>query len=326
MSLSQKYPTAASIHTFQVAEHTPTQRLDKYLASVLTDFSRARIQQWIQQGAVLLNDQPVRPRAQINAGDRIQVQIIPSAEELAFHAQDLPLDMVYVSEQVIVLNKAAGMVTHPGAGNWSGTVLNALLYHFPELEAVSRAGIVHRLDKDTSGLLMVARTEQARVQLVEQLKKRTVLRAYRALCLGHTPSSGVIDVPIARDPRVAVRMCARDLPGARSARTDYYALRYGVVEQHHQVTELRCTLHTGRTHQIRVHLSSLGHPLLGDGLYGGLNTPYTKRQMLHAFQLGFIEPETQKSLRFECAPPTDYQNLCAQIDWTEEEFCAEHHA
>ncbi|HLR30215.1 MAG TPA: RluA family pseudouridine synthase [Paenalcaligenes sp.] len=324
MSVSQKYPTSDPIHEIQVAKGTPAQRLDKYLATALPDYSRARIQQWIHDEAVRLNGQPARPRARVQAGDHIQVQVQPSAQEQAFVPQDIPLDIVYVSEQVVVLNKAAGMVTHPGAGNWSGTLLNALLYHFPELEDVSRAGIVHRLDKDTSGLLMVARTADAREALVAQLKKRTVKRAYRAVCVGRTLAHGVIQTPIARDPRVAVRMCARDLPGARSARTDYQALRYGVIEQQHQVTEVKCRLHTGRTHQIRVHMSSQGHPLLGDGLYGGLNTPHTPRQMLHAFQLGFTAPDTHQELHFECPPPADYQALCEQIQWTPEEPFAKH--
>ncbi len=319
MSVLQKYPTPEPIHEIQVAKDTPAQRLDKYLATLLTAYSRARIQQWIHDGAVLLNGQPARPRARVQAGDDIRVQVQPSDQEKAFVPENIPLDRIYVSAHVVVLNKPAGMVTHPGAGNWSGTLLNALLYHFPELAEVSRAGIVHRLDKDTSGLLVVARTEPAREALVAQLKKRTVLRAYRAVCMGQTPTHGVIEAPIARDPRVAIRMCARDLPGARQARTDYWALRYGIVEQQHQVTELKCQLHTGRTHQIRVHLSSQGHPLLGDGLYGGLNTPHTPRQMLHAFQLGFIEPETQQALHFECPPPADYRDLCEQIHWTQEE-------
>lgn len=318
MSLSQKHSTSVSVQQLQVTDDTPAQRLDKYLATVFQEFSRARIQQWIHDGAVLLNNQPARPRARIKVGDSIQVHIQPSPEEQAFVAEEIPLDILYVSAQVIVLNKAAGMVTHPGAGNWSGTLLNALLFHFPELAEVSRAGIVHRLDKDTSGLLMVARTEQAHERLVAQLKKRTVKRAYKAVCFGAIPESGVIDTPIVRDPRVAVRMSARDLPGARSARTDYQALRYGIVDEQHQVSEVKCKLHTGRTHQIRVHLSSQGHPLLGDGLYGGLNTPYTPRQMLHAFQLGFIEPDTEQELHFECPAPADYQTLCEQIHWTQE--------
>lgn len=324
MSVSQKYPTSESIHEIQVAKGTPAQRLDKYLATVLPDYSRARIQQWIHDESVRLNGQPARPRARVQGGDHIQVHVQPSAHEQAFVPQDIPLDILYVSEQVIVLNKAAGMVTHPGAGNWSGTLLNALLYHFPELEHVSRAGIVHRLDKDTSGLLMVARTAHACEALIAQLKKRTVKRAYRAVCVGRTLAHGVIQAPIARDPRVAVRMCARDLPGARSARTDYQALRYGVIEQQHQVTEVKCRLHTGRTHQIRVHMSSQGHPLLGDGLYGGLNTPHTPRQMLHAFQLGFTAPDTHQELHFECPPPADYQALCEHIQWTPEESFVTH--
>src|SRR5699024_12276256 len=174
-----------------------------------------------------------------------------------------------------------------GSALGTGRLWTALLNCSPELEHVTGAGNVHRLDKETSGLLMVARPEHGRGVLMRPLKKRTVKRAYRAVWVGRTLAHGTIQAPIARDPRVAVRMCARDLPGARSARTDYQALRYGVVDHQHQVTEVKCRLHTGRTHQIRVHLSSQGRPLLGDGLYGGLNTPYTPRQMLHAFQLGF---------------------------------------
>lgn len=313
----------APTYEFLVAQQAESERLDKYLATMLKQYSRARIQEWINQQAVHLNGRSTRARQKIRAGDLVQVWAQPAPEEQACQPEDLPLDVVYASEQVLVVNKAAGMVTHPGAGNWSGTLLNALLFHFPELQALPRAGIVHRLDKDTSGLLMVARTPGAQAMLTEQLKQREVRRAYRALCCGHVAEKGVIRTPIIRDPRVAVRMSARDVEGARAARTDYSRLRTGRLDEQHPVSEVECLLHTGRTHQIRVHLGSLSHPILGDGLYGGLTTRQTPRQMLHAQALGFVEPETLEMLDFECPPPPDYQALCAHISWDDEEFGSE---
>src|SRR5690625_1686430 len=303
----EKKPT----YIFTITKQTPRQRLDRFLAQQLTSFSRARIQQWIVNGYVLLNNEIVKPKDRIQAGDHITVWVQPSPEESAYEPEEIALDCIYESTQVIVVNKPAGMVVHPGAGHWSGTLLNALLFHFPELKQVERAGIVHRLDKDTSGLLMIARNPAARTHLVNQLKARSVLREYRALCQGGLKGTGQINTPILRDPRVAVRMVARDVPGARSARTNYAYLRSGVLHQH-PVSELSCSLHTGRTHQIRVHLSSINHPILGDGLYGGLTTNETPRQMLHAFHLAFKEPITNKNLAFKIPPPIDYQQLCGQ--------------
>jgi len=323
ISMSQTQPAlSAPYHLTQSPDHEllvtgdqPVDRLDRYLAAQLPQYSRARIQQWIAQGAVLIDQQPARVRSRPQPGARIQLWIPLQPEEQADEPQNLPLDILYESPQVIVLNKAAGMVTHPGAGNWSGTLQNALLYHFPELAQLERAGIVHRLDKDTSGLLMVARTSAAQQHLQAQLKGRTVLRAYRALCQGWPPAEGVIDSPIGRDKRVPVRMRAGTQLGARAARTDFSRLRCGELGPNQKVAELQCRLHTGRTHQIRVHLSSIGHPIVGDGLYQGWSPAGAGRQMLHAHMLGFVEPGSGEDRLFECSPPDDYQQLCAQIQF-----------
>src|SRR5690625_857340 len=317
MSTQQQNPPSSvpPSYEFVVPAQSAGKRLDRFLAGQLPDYSRARIQQWITQEAVLLNGQPTRPRQTLQADDQIWVQVQPSAQEQALQPENLPLEEVYESRHVIVVNKAVGRVVHPGAGNWSGTLLNALLYHYPELQDLPRAGIVHRLDKDTSGLMMVARSSEAVDDLGKQLKARTVQRVYKGVCQGALLGQGQITTPIVRDPRVAVRMAARDLPGARTARTDYMVLGSGRLDEH-PVTEVQCRLHTGRTHQIRVHLSSIGHPLLGDGLYKGLHIGGATRQMLHAYQLGFVEPQTKKNLSFECAPPADYQQVRAQIVWT----------
>lgn len=309
----------APTYEFLVTRQAQAERLDKYLATMLKQYSRARIQEWINQQAVHLNGRPTRPKQKLQADDIIHVWVQPTPEELADKPQDMPLDVVYESEQLLVVNKPAGLVTHPGAGNWSGTLLNALLFHYPELVHLERAGIVHRLDKDTSGLLMVARTPSAQAHLGQQLKNRSVQRAYRALCVGVLPTEGRIQIPVIRDPRVAVRMAARDVPGARDARTDFRRLRTGLIDEQHRVSEVECMLHTGRTHQIRVHLGSQSHPILGDGLYGGLTTAQTPRQMLHAHALAFNEPETGRELFFECPPPQDYRALCAHIMWDNEE-------
>lgn len=300
---------------FNIAISAMPERLDKVLAQLMPDHSRGRIQDWIEAGHVLVNGQQVRIRHQVLPGDVVQVWPQARPEELAYEAEDIALDIVAQTDDWLVINKPAGLVTHPGAGNWSGTLLNGLLYHFPQLTQVARAGIVHRLDKDTTGLMVVALTEIAQTHLVRQLQERTVTREYVALCHGFLYGAGCIDLPIGRDARVPVRMATQNAIAPRSARTHYEALEHGLFDRGLAVSSVQCRLETGRTHQIRVHLSSRGHPLLGDEIYGGKALAGAQRQMLHARALAFEDPRTNKTVSFTMDPPADFIAVYEQIQW-----------
>lgn len=300
---------------FNIAISAMPERLDKVLAQLMPDHSRGRIQDWIEAGHVLVNGQQVRIRHQVLPGDVVQVWPQARPEELAYEAEDIALDIVAQTDDWVVINKPAGLVTHPGAGNWSGTLLNGLLYHFPQLTQVARAGIVHRLDKDTTGLMVVALTEIAQTHLVRQLQERTVTREYVALCHGFLYGAGCIDLPIGRDARVPVRMATQNAIAPRSARTHYEALEHGLFDRGLAVSSVQCRLETGRTHQIRVHLSSRGHPLLGDEIYGGKALAGAQRQMLHARALAFEDPRTNKTVSFTMDPPADFIAVYEQIQW-----------
>jgi 23S rRNA pseudouridine1911/1915/1917 synthase len=223
----------------------------------------------------------------------------------------MALNIIYEDDEVLVINKPAGLVVHPGSGNWKGTLLNALLHHSPQLAAIPRAGIVHRLDKDTSGLLVVAKTLPAQTELVRQLQKRTVKREYLALVHGAVRAGGEVSAPVGRDPRNRTRMAV--VPAGRSART-----RYRVAKRFAGVSLLECSLDTGRTHQIRVHMQSLGHPLVGDPVYRGGRRSATERaslnrQALHAARLEFSHPVSGARRRFEAPLPEDFRALLASL-------------
>lgn len=300
---------------FNIAISAMPERLDKVLAQLMPDHSRSRIQAWIEEGHVLVNGQQVRIRHQVLPGDVLHVTPQSRPEELAYEAEDIDLDIVDQTEDWLVINKPAGLVTHPGAGNWSGTLLNGLLYHFPQLKQVARAGIVHRLDKDTTGLMVVALTEMAQTHLVRQLQERTVKREYIALCHGFLYGADCIDLPIGRDARVPVRMATQNAIAPRSARTHYEVIEQGLFDRGLAVTAVQCRLETGRTHQIRVHLSSQGHPLLGDDIYGGKSLGGATRQMLHARALAFDDPTTNKLVSFAIDPPVDFTAVYEQVQW-----------
>lgn len=305
----------AEVLQFKVAITAMPERLDKVLARLMPEHSRSRIQAWIEQGHVMVNEQSVRTRHQVLPGDHIHVWPQARPEEQAYEAENMALDIIEQSDHWLIVNKPAGLVTHPGAGNWTGTLLNGLLYHFPQLKQVARAGIVHRLDKDTSGLMMVALTETAQTHLVRQLQERTVTREYIALCHGFLSGAGTIDLPIGRDARVPVRMATQNAIAPRSARTHYQVLDQGLFDRGIAVSAVQCQLETGRTHQIRVHLSSQGHPLLGDDIYGGKNLAGAQRQMLHARLLEFDDPQNNKRLRFTLPTPADFNEVYEQIEW-----------
>ncbi len=299
---------------FRVTDEMPLERLDKVLAQLVPQHSRSRIQTWIERGHVLINGKIARVRQTLREDDIITVYEQPSPEEGAFKPEPIAFDVMGESPDWIVVNKPVGLVTHPGAGNWSGTLLNGLLYRYPELIQVARAGIVHRLDKDTSGLLVVARNEVAQTHLVRQLQARTMGREYLALAHGRMLGVGTVDRPIGRDPRVPVRM-AVERPSAPKAAITHYALTR-VGEYHDSnISQVSCRLETGRTHQIRVHLASLGHPLLGDTQYGGRIIGDANRQMLHAFQLRFEDPTSGEEVAFTAPPAEDLLRVQEQIQW-----------
>lgn len=299
---------------FRIPLRATPDRLDKVLARLLPEHSRARLQAWIGDGHVRVNDAPCRIRQAVNPGDRIQVWEQAAPESLAFTPEPVAFEVVAQSDDWIVVDKPAGLVTHPGAGNWHGTLLNGLLYRFPELQAVARAGIVHRLDKDTSGLLVVARHERAQTHLVRQLQRHAVGREYVALVHGMLTAAGTVERDIGRDPRVPVRMTVERPLAPKPAVTHYAPCRHGTADGR-VLTELVCRLETGRTHQIRVHLSSLGHPLVADALYGGRAVAGARRQLLHARALSFGDFSTGRRVSFQSAPAADFQRVLEAVQW-----------
>lgn len=299
---------------FTLPLHALPDRLDKVLAKLLPQHSRSRLQAWIADGCVQVDGVVGKIRTPVGPGARIQVWPQQAPEDLAFVPEPVDFGVVAESPDWIVVDKPAGLVTHPGAGNWHGTLLNGLLHRYPELLHVARAGIVHRLDKDTSGLLVVARTELAQTALVRQLQARTVKREYCALVHGALSGQGTIEAPIGRDARVPVRMSADRPLAPKPAITHYAVQRTGYCGEQ-PVSEVVCHLETGRTHQIRVHMALLKHPLLGDSVYGGRALAGATRQMLHARALSFQEPGTGQWQSFSAALPEDFCAVQAQLDW-----------
>mgnify|MGYP000888386494 CR=1 FL=1 len=291
------------------------ERLDKVLATLIPEHSRSRLQGWIEEGHVLVNGVPGKIRQNVGADDLLVVTMQQAPEQTAFTPEPVDFMVVADSPDWIVVNKPAGLVTHPGAGNWSGTLLNGLLYRYPELAHVPRAGIVHRLDKDTDGLLVVARNEAAQTHFVRQLQTRSMGREYEALVMGHCPASGTVTLPIGRDRHVPVRMSTVTPIAPKEAITHYERQGFGHIDDA-PVSHVRCRLETGRTHQIRVHMHVLGHPLLGDTLYNGKSLGQAQRQMLHARRLTFIDPATDQPRSFDAARPDDMEQVMAAIEWT----------
>ncbi|MCA0241761.1 MAG: RluA family pseudouridine synthase [Proteobacteria bacterium] len=284
------------------------QRLDKLLALACSEFSRNHLQGLVEAGHVEVDGQPCTHSARkLRAGQRIAVTLVPTAESQAFRAQPMALDIVYEDEHLLVVDKPAGLVVHPAAGNWSGTLLNGLLAHHGGAAALPRAGIVHRLDKDTSGLMVVGKTLPAVTALVRDIAAREVQRQYLAIAWGDVqPALQRIDAPVGRDPAARIRMAV--LAGGRPAQTDVECL---AVQQ--GFSALRCRLHTGRTHQIRVHLAWRGHPLVADALYGGKPALGLQRQALHAERLAFEHPVTRAAMDFQRDPPADFAAAWAPL-------------
>lgn len=284
-------------------------RLDKTLVDLVPEFSRSYLQQLLEQGAVQLNHKTAtKASAKVKLADVISIEMRPTAQSQSFKPEVMALDVVYEDAYLLVVNKPAGLVVHPAPGNWQGTLLNGLLAHHAGAAMVPRAGIVHRLDKDTSGLMVVAKDRSTMDALVALIARRDVSRRY--LALAHKPWKGAelqkVDAPIGRDPRNRLRMAVVDLAqhAGKEARTDITC--WDTTSAHCLV---HCKLHTGRTHQIRVHMLSLGHPLVADALYGGAPAGDMQRQALHAFRLSFVHPVTAEVLELAAEPPEDF--LCA---------------
>lgn len=289
-------------------------RLDKALVAMAGEFSRNHLQSLIEAGYVCL-DGAVQSSAarKVQAGQVIVVELMPTQECRAFTPEAMPLAVVFEDDDVMVIDKPAGLVVHPAPGNWSGTLLNGLLAHHRAAATLPRAGIVHRLDKDTSGLMVVGKTLPSVTALMRQIAAREVRRIYLALCHGRFAEQTLrIEAPLGRDPRSRVRMAVL-ASGGRAARTDVERLAVLDETDSSGLSALRCTLHTGRTHQIRVHLASVGHPLLADTVYGGRVGHGLVRQALHATRLAFAHPTTGQAMAFEAALPLDLATVWQRV-------------
>ncbi|NCF23737.1 MAG: 23S rRNA pseudouridine(1911/1915/1917) synthase RluD [Gammaproteobacteria bacterium] len=305
-------------HTARIPDELAGQRLDQALARMFPDYSRSRLKSWLLDGSVLIDGAARRPRDPVQGGESVVLNV---TADVAVRAEPEPmaLDVVFEDDDLLVVNKPAGLVVHPGAGNASGTLMNGLLAHAPQLETLPRAGIVHRLDKDTSGLMLVAKSLPAHTALVRELAERAISRQYLAICNGVLTGGGTIDAPIERHPVDRTRMAVRD--GGRSAVT-----HYTVVERFRAHTLVRVVLETGRTHQIRVHFAYRRHPLVGDPVYGGrLALPAGasealrevlrtfRRQALHAARLELKHPVSGEALAFDVPPPLDFLALLRNL-------------
>ena len=292
-------------------------RLDAAIQKLLPEYSRAKIQSWIKDNYILVDGKNCVSKKKLIGGEVIIINIQKSEELKQFEPENIPIHVIYEDEDILVLNKNHGLVIHPAAGNWSGTLLNAILYHYPKNELLPRAGIVHRLDKDTTGLMVVAKNEAAQQNLVKQLQNKTVKREYRAIVWGQVWKNGNVKQPIGRHPTIRIKMAVNDIHGKPSL------THYDVLERFSHHTYLRCNLETGRTHQIRVHMNHIQFPIVGDPIYGikkiislkGLSESFKNtvfnfpRQALHAIGLGLVHPVSNKMMRWDIDLPDDMKKL-----------------
>lgn len=297
--------SAIDLRNFVIPASMHGWRLDRALAALLPEFSRSYLQQLVGDGAVVWRNAPAqKPAARVAVGEPVRVELRPTQQAMAFVAQPMALDVVFEDEDLLVIHKPAGLVVHPAAGHWSGTLLNGLLAHHREAASLPRAGIVHRLDKDTSGLMLVAKSRRAMEFLVRAIAAREVHREYLALSQGRWQGARErdIDQPVGRDPHSRLRMTVLppNTPGAKAARTSVRLL-----DGDDRLSLVACQLHTGRTHQIRVHMTWLGHSLVGDSVYGGRALFGMERQALHAARLRLAHPVSGHALAFASEPPPD---------------------
>ena len=314
-------PDTSEVLTLRIDDRHAGERLDKALAQLIPEVSRSRLQQWVAAGAVSVNGHTVKARHTLTFDDVVEVKPQPAPDAAAYTPESMALDVAFEDDAILVLNKPPKLVVHPAAGHWSGTLLNGLLAYVPALSEVPRAGIVHRLDADTSGLMVVAKTLAAQTDLVRQLQARTVTRDYWALVLGVPAPRGVIDAAIGRDPRNPLRFKASTTESAKPART-HYARIDSTRAAGAEISWLACRLETGRTHQIRVHLEHIGHPLIGDPLYRrklpprGEHTADWKafdRQALHACRLSLEHPVSRRRLTWFQSPAPDLARLMREL-------------
>lgn len=300
-------------------------RLDQIAASLFNEFSRARLQQWIKAGDLTVNRECRKPKDKLLSGDELYLHTEMQVSDDSPAAEPIALDIIHEDASVIVINKPLGMVVHPAAGNRAGTLLNGLLHHCPALEQIPRAGIVHRLDKDTTGLMVVAKTLQAHYSLVKQLQKRTVTRLYQAVVIGVLTGGGTVDAPLGRHP--VHRKKRAVVEDGKDAVT-----HYRLMTRYRAHTRVQCQLETGRTHQIRVHMAHIRNPLVGDPDYGrrlaipaGASTELAealrgfRRQALHAWKLSLVHPETGEEKTWECPLPDDMQALISALEHDQSE-------
>jgi 23S rRNA pseudouridine1911/1915/1917 synthase len=306
--------TKKNHHTLTIPETYASERLDLALAKLMPEYSRTQIKEWMGSGNILVDGKPAKGKTKVRGGENVSVDAITKVQP-EWEAEAITLNIEYEDDAFIIINKPAGLVVHPGAGNANSTLLNALLHHAPELKSLPRAGIIHRLDKDTSGLLVIAKTPAAYRNISLQLKKRELVREYQAIVYGTMISGGTVDAPLDRHPRERKRRTVTET-GKPSI------THYRVAEKFRAHTRLKLRLETGRTHQIRVHMQHIRHPIVGDPVYGGRlqltkgMTPELKdavknfrRQALHAFALGLTHPETDEFMQFEIDLPEDMQQL-----------------
>jgi len=295
---------------FQIPDELIGRRIDASLAALLPRLSRSRIKRLIDNQQILINGKSCKAKSIVLGNERVVINDSTIETDLGFVAENIPLDVVYEDDTILVINKEQGIVVHPGAGNWTGTVLNALLHHYPDSKQIPRAGIVHRLDKDTTGLMVVAKTIEAQIHLVKQLQERSIKREYIAIVHGKTKASGTIDLPIGRHPRARTKMAV--IASGKEAKTHFQKQSGGEAW-----SSLQCFLETGRTHQIRVHLSHIGHPLIGDRVYRKNSSNLDKtvtidippRQALHAKKLTLIHPDNGREISTEADIPGDLARL-----------------
>lgn len=298
-----------TVVTYTIELEQAGERIDKALSSLQSEWSRSQLAGWITDGIVKVNGEEVKAKYKVKEGDVVQIDV-PDPEPLEVIPEDLQLEIVYEDSDVLVVNKPRGMVVHPAPGHMTGTLVNGLMYHCKDLSGINgvlRPGIVHRIDKDTSGLLMVAKHDIAHQKLVDQLVNKTVTRKYTALVHGHIAhDKGTIDAPIGRDPKDRQKQAIVD--NGKHAVTHFQ-----VIERLGNYTLVECRLETGRTHQIRVHMNYIGYPLVGDPKYGPKKTIEFGGQVLHAGVLGFVHPVTNEYLQFEAPLPVDFVNLLNEL-------------
>jgi 23S rRNA pseudouridine1911/1915/1917 synthase len=300
------------IEQFSVAPEEAGKRLDQILAGRLEEMTRSYLQKLISEGAVTVNDRKVKASARPVMGDCVAV-CIPEAEELSVEAEDIPLDILYEDQDLLIVNKPKGMVVHPAAGHYSGTLVNAVLFHCKDslsgINGVLRPGIVHRIDQNTTGSLIICKNDRTHQAIAEQLQVHSITRRYRAIVHGRLTEDGTIHTTIGRHPQRRKEM-AINVPGGKDAVT-----HYRVLETFDKFTYVECQLETGRTHQIRVHMKSIGHPILGDDVYGPAKCPFPKLQgqTLHAMTIGFIHPSTGEYMEFEAPLPEYFTELLRKL-------------